>query len=423
MKQHLLNLFRNTKFFLLVVIALALVYRIGYFVLLENGTYITNNVVTGFEKLLSQQAITSPTYNSEAIGRNMLGYPLILAVSYLISGGLFLARIFNILFSAFTCLIIYFIGKELSGKTIGKIGALLYAFYFPAIRWVPMAHMETFQIFITTLSIYYMIIALKCNKAKYYVVAAGVFFLSIFTKPMPVVFLLVFVPLVLIRNKKSIKKGLIYSFIFILINVLLLTPWAIRNYRKYDTLMFFSFHGGRHFWVGNQVHFEIFKGGWLDERTWLFNGHPELEDVTLPEEKPTNPVLLDRYNYRLGLEFIKRYPKVFLELIPVKFYNVWRLNYEGNKNPLRITSELFGYLLLLPFFLFAGLYYLKPRKFFKEINFCLIPFLFVVTHAAIFVVFPGLLRYRLFLIPCIQIVGLCGIEMSLNILKEAKKPS
>lgn len=193
-----------------------------------------------------------PFDKDEAIAYQGPLYAYFLAAIYFVFGHHWEAAwLIQALLRALSALLIFLICKKLFGegeyRRIGHIAAILFGFYPDLIEIGAMLLTETFFIFLSLTTVYLF--------ARYYekfsptaLILLGLFFgLAILTRSTIGLFLLPFLFYFLKR------KQIGYAILLIFLVALVLTPWAIRNYRVYHEFLPTMANGGYSLHAGNYV--------------------------------------------------------------------------------------------------------------------------------------------------------------------------
>ncbi len=227
-----------------------------------------------------------------------------------------------------TCLLIF---NNDNKEKIGLVAASMLGLYPDLIEISAMLMTETLYIFLVCLSIYLFFYYFKNNQLITLVALSVAFGLAVLTRP-PVAFLL---PVLIIYFFE--KKQFLRSIIFIMLVVLVLTPWTVRNYYLYGKAMPFGAGGAYNFWIGNHIG----ASGEQDpgpQLTEYFNSHNVIESYDESVYQFKNFVV----NY--PQEFIKltlmRVNKYFSTLRPMGF---WFYNSGVEQALFVISSAIFSF--------------------------------------------------------------------------------
>jgi len=167
------------------------------------------------------------------------GYPLWLALIYLIFGSFKFAIPVGIIIVSFTVTLTYLIAKELFNEKVALISGLLAAFEPWAVFLTGAIMSEQFFMPVFLLSIYLFIRYLKYDSKNSFYLSALFFGIATLTRPYILYFWCVLIIIVFFKNQKFyefLKITTLATLIFILI----VAPWAIRNKIVLNTWQFSS---------------------------------------------------------------------------------------------------------------------------------------------------------------------------------------
>ena len=175
-------------------------------------------------------------YNADVVGP---GYPLVVSIIILLFGDdLKIIMFLNVIFSSLTCIVIYYLGKEVFYKQIGIFSSFWSIIYVYFMVYMPRVLKENMLQLLIPLVILLMIYEIKKEKLN---------MISIFF-PLAFTYLihsderyLIFLPLILftmiacdnVHRIKGLKKFTVFFAAVIILSI----PWAIRNYVVYNKLV------------------------------------------------------------------------------------------------------------------------------------------------------------------------------------------
>lgn len=149
--------------------------------------------------------------------------------------------IVNSLTGAFSCIILYFIGKDLYNRKIAILSAIYLSIYFPIIRFIPTAGKEVWMTFLFLATVLLFLKIVKEKKISLKLVFLGFIFVFLihlderFLFYAPVLFFgLIF------SGERNIHLRYKKAGLFSLFVILLMIPWLIRNYYVYDRIVLIS---------------------------------------------------------------------------------------------------------------------------------------------------------------------------------------
>ncbi len=337
------------------------------------------------------------------LGHIKYGYTLFLALIYKIFGhSILIVKIIQAFLVSLTGVITYKIGKKLFDERIGYCSALITIFH-PAFLIIS-SHIVSESLFtlLLTLSILYLIVAMKRKSLKLYLISG--IFLGI---SMQIRFTPVFLPFFIIAGLLLFYKDKLYAFkagVIIFSAVIVITiPWAIRDCIHFGYFNPFIEQGGS-LWIGSYT-----KGDAHQDNPGLRKAVSELIDGVDKRYayKKTSPsslsMELQKVSLKLAFENIKNDPLGYISLFPKKVWRLWIGSYSGlfninvtfsefvhsrdliTKHPFILLWKMIVYLFSLAVF-FLGLagMIIGVRKW-KEISpLYIIVVYFTLLHMAVF---------------------------------------
>ncbi|MFH1563435.1 MAG: glycosyltransferase family 39 protein [Nitrospirota bacterium] len=280
-------------------------------------------------------------------------YPLFLAIIYFFLGHSYLAvRIFQVFLGTFTCLMVYFIGKEAFNSKVGKLASLFTAFYTSLISYTTFILSENLFIPLFCLLIYTLFLAYSKKKLIYFIFSGIVLGLASFTRPVILPFILfisIWIFTIGLDKKIAFKSALVFIFTV----VCLIVPWSLRMSIKYKSPILIEVYGGYNFLIGNNP---------------LATGRFETKLIPILMDKycknAKDIIERERISFQEGIGFIMRNPinffqlcikklRHFLSLEGREFAWVYGHNYFGHV-PKSILI-LFIVLLIVPFIIISCL--------------------------------------------------------------------
>ena len=280
-------------------------------------------------------------------------YPLYLAGVYAITGYHPLAaRLLQaILGGALTCLLVYLIGRRVAGEATGLIGAALAAVYGYFIYYNAALMTETFFIVLVLLSLY---LALELKENPRPVLWIGLGF-SLGLAALLRQSFLIFVPFLLLWLFIALRSRKVRPWHFalpVVIIVLLIAPWTIRNYTVYRAFLVLNSNAGYALYASNNPNLGT---DWRND----------LVVVPVPEELAGRlEAELDRALTRKALEIIRADPARYLLLNLDKMLEYFRFWPSADSSRISNVNRVLSFGLYLPFMVFGiGLTVSRWRNF------------------------------------------------------------
>jgi 4-amino-4-deoxy-L-arabinose transferase-like glycosyltransferase len=167
------------------------------------------------------------------------GTSMMLAGTYLAFGEYryIYLRVIQAIIDSFGCLLMFLIGRELFGRKVGLIAAFLYAIY------LPIAYLSTWPLhdalmpFITLVSLYFFIKAVRTRAIKFYILSAFFAGVGCYFQPSVLLLPLIFgLGLFIYKLRKlDFRRHVVnvvkVTAIMVAVLVLVISPWVARNYR------------------------------------------------------------------------------------------------------------------------------------------------------------------------------------------------
>jgi len=336
-------------------------------------------------------------------------YTVFLALIYKIFGHHYSLIWFSqALLHSLTCLLLFFVCLNIFEKNISeKIGLLamgLYGFWPDLVESTAMLMTETFFLFLVVLIVYLIIKFFQNPNIKKAIIISIITSVAVFTRPTILLFSLVFV--IVAFFKKDFKRKYIYLIIFLIIPIIAMSFWMLRNYLKYDRFVF-STAGGYDLWIGNNAQ----ANGEMEPSEEIRNYFAEYGFVNIDKKgiKEVKKFALEQPIHFLKLQLIKT-SKYFSLIRPTGWWP--HLNKVGKSLTL-LFSGLFGAIGFI--FGISGIVrILKEKEFFSR----LLVYLTIIGPIAVIPIVVGT-RYRYQIYPFLAIFAAYFLIMLF--LKNQKK--
>jgi len=305
-------------------------------------------------------------------------YPLYLAGIYSLTGyhPLVARLVQSIVGGALLCYLIYLIGRRVVNEGAGLVGAALAAAYGYFIYYNAALMTETFFIVLVLISLYLsLLLKEKASFAHWALLGLALGLAALFRQSM-----LLFVPFLLLWLVWDLKKEGIcwwYFTVPIVVIVLLITPWTLRNYKVYHQFLLLNSNSGYALYASNNPNLGT---DWRNE----------VVVVPVPDELiGQNEAELDRALTQRGIDFIISNPTRYLLLTLNKTLEYFRFWPSTDSSGISNLNRVLSFGLYLPFMLLGlGLSVLRWRSF-------VVLYLFIVVHTGIYLLSWPSPRYRL----------------------------
>ena len=367
------------------------------------------------------------------------GLPWIMAIVLSIVGtnsetGWLAVFILNAIASSFLSVMIFIVGKKLFNKKVGVSAGLWSTIYILFIKYCPAAGKDLWIALFLLFVILFVIRVTYDKKWKFHIFILGFLFTYLvhiderYFAYLPLFFIS------LIFLNKNWLSGLKRGVAFLIIVLILMLPWTIRNYVVHNNLVILSLRTTR----------ALKKFGYNDE--WIKSYDKDLYEhmhkvrFYLTEAQIDSVIMGKKTLFDTGKP-IKReqieamrdgiLPKQFsrLENIISIGYNLWKpidtkrdyydggYRYSGKWTLRHNLTVMFTYGILLPFFLLAGVLSIKRKE---KINIFL--FSIPIFHTLLHTLFiqNANERYRIAIDPIIIILAFYGIIEIFDKLRDKK---
>ncbi|MCB5250069.1 MAG: hypothetical protein WCY75_07910 [Sulfurimonadaceae bacterium] len=329
--------------------------------------------------------------------------PLQPIIAYLLQEQEFL-KIFNIIISSLTIFLIYQLSLKLfKGNTYAMLAAVIAAIYPYFIFYSITGLTESLYIFLL-LSVFLLLYNQK------FFLASLVLVISILHRPIldPLAPILIFV-FAFYLHQFSLKNSMLKVLQYVLVYIVLMFPWWLHQYNKYDNFVRLNLGEGLVWYAGNNP-LNKSGGGVL--------GGTKGTDLDITQfTHIENYFERDKVMKQYALDFIVNNPTRFIELAGLKFIRFWRLwpyapEYE-KVHYIIISLMSYGVMLLLSIIFLIK--YLK--NYFRMI----LPILLLVGYFTIVhMILIASIRYRLPLEPFLIIFASYSL---INIMKKREDAS
>jgi 4-amino-4-deoxy-L-arabinose transferase-like glycosyltransferase len=312
---------------LLAVLILALGLRVAY--LSVTGVWGDPPRYDGIEydslatHLLSGQGFA--TTAGQPYGFRSPGFPFFLTLLYALFGHSYsLVRLANVWLGALTCLLAYIFVKRVWRWQTGIIASLGVAVHPLLVYLTGIIYPECLILFLVAVVFVLAIKAARSRRVEEMVPLALVSGYLVYLRPSLLLFGLAQTVWVWL-SYETVRKRLLASVVLVVLIILVIAPWSVRNFLVFDKFVWMSTNGGITLWASNNP---LADGGWIEPSpaTWLgpdppadLRGWPGLTETE------------NEARFRAeAMNWIRGHPAEFLSLLPRKLIRAWSLNF-GNE--------------------------------------------------------------------------------------------
>ena len=241
MTKTIINFIRKNKLILLFVLAVIFGFSISFIFRHQNIDPTALFIDSMAFKAIALNIIEHGDFSDpgQTIPNNFRapGYPLWLALIYLIFGSFKFAIPVGIIIVSFTVPLTYLIAKELFNEKVALIGSLLAVFEPWAVFLTGTIMSEQLFMPVFLLSVYLFIRYLKYDSRNSFYLSALFFGVATLTRPYILYFWCV-LAIIAFFKKRKFSESLKITTLATLIFIFTVAPWAIRNKVVLDTWQF-----------------------------------------------------------------------------------------------------------------------------------------------------------------------------------------
>jgi uncharacterized membrane protein len=234
-------------------IIIILIILLGSYIRLTNLTDSGLYTDEAFRALVAEDVLSgSATDNDLTIGMSKIFHIYILKISFFFFGASeFAARLPSVIFGIGTIILMIQLGKKLHNKNVGYLAGFLLAISAWHIKWSIIAKEYSLFMFLASLTIYFLVIAVLQNNNRYYYIMGCVLFLSLLTTRFSLILPIIIIGYLALLNK--IKN--VHLWISIILPSAI---WAVLNYPEIERYgLFHPIYSGDQWWVETNPMFYI----------------------------------------------------------------------------------------------------------------------------------------------------------------------
>jgi 4-amino-4-deoxy-L-arabinose transferase-like glycosyltransferase len=303
-------------------------------------------------------------------------------------------RLGDAVLGAMSCLFVFGIARELFGRRAGFFAALFFAVDYISIRQIVSLLSETLFVFLLLASFYLLVLGRRRQKISFFF-WAGVFGgLALLTREVLLFYYPFLIAWLLFETGAPCRQSLVRAGFMTLGLIVAAGPWVLRNSLVFHRPTLITLSAGLTFYVANNP---TSSGG----RT---GGDWEIgKDTVLPTNVRSKLWTAGAENefFRMGIDFIKRSPRRFFELMGKKIVNTWRPYQTDSPWAIRWVTGLPYILIMILSFCGIFLNFRQWREFMPF--FILIAYVFLL-HAVLI----GEIRYRYPVMPFFMVFAGAG---------------
>jgi len=264
MKKNNIYQFFSAKGLLLIIL-LAFVIRMGFFVTLQpwNKEVVDTTIIVsdayGYHQL-ALSLLSNKTFNAFDAFRTP-GYPFFVALLYSISDeSVWFVLLIQILLNIISVWLVYKTASIIFSHKIALFSAFLFAIDIHQALYAATLLTDTLFVFLFLASVYYLCKNIKENNFSSICLSALLLGIATLVRPISYLFPFVAVFFILVLSNLKLKMKLVYSFVFSIIFIVTISPWLLHNYSKYGEAKLSSISGSNLLFY-NVAYTEVYKSG------------------------------------------------------------------------------------------------------------------------------------------------------------------
>lgn len=436
-KQNNEKIKRDGFFIIFGIFILGLFLRLVYIFQYQSSPFFTSPVIDALSHYLYAVRMASGDWMVRGVvaGRAPL-YVYFLAVLFKIFGiGYMASRIVQVALGALNCILVFYLARKVFNRQVGLIAAFICSVYGVFIYFDAEFLNVALTIFINLLLLLSLLKSLERPRFWKWVGSGILFGLALQTSANVGLFLpFIFLWLYLFKGANPTGKFIVWIFLIFLGIILIVLPFAIRNYFQGGDFVLISSTAGINLYIGNNPQADG-KSAFAPTRDFSYAGWQDnilissVKEAERLEGRALKPSEISRFWILKTLEFIITQPGKFIQLLARKFYYFFN-GYEIPENQsiyfFRIWSGLLKLLVFTKRFLYFPFGIICPLAlvglavaFKKEKGVILISF-FILAHLILMLIFFVCSRYRAPVVPYFIIFASYAVFWFYNLIKEKK---
>jgi len=379
---------KNNKYYLplvFVILILAALLRLGYVLMLEEKVHwvdeqdyltLAASMVDDMEYRLEDGTVTAfrpPGYPFLLAGLRALGVRGILEI-----------RLFQVVLSVLTLVILFAIARRLGGRGAALISITIGALYPYFIFICGTLYATVWFSFLLLASVYLLIAGIQENNLLK-IIASGCFMGGVvLTRTSALVLGVVALLWLIISTSANKRRSFIVAVLFSISMSIFIAPWVIRNMTVLGKATL-STNGGRNFWLGNNPQSTINSGSNIEMPLSL--------EERVSKVSETNA---DRVYIQEALTHIRENPGHYLWLSVKKGLCLWRLDPSPTTEGYSSLNRLYPFISILsytPLIVLAIIGFVRAQKLQRQMMWLWVGF--ALGYTLLHAVFITKVRFRI----------------------------
>ncbi|MBN1793578.1 MAG: glycosyltransferase family 39 protein [Candidatus Omnitrophica bacterium] len=335
-------------------------------------------------------------------------YPLILVLSFFtFDYSIVAVRFIQTVLSAVTCLMMYILGKESVNERIGFLSALFTMLYFRFTFWSIYILTETLYIFLSVLTITFLISALKGTSRFRFFMTGILWGITFLCRPEFGGFLVFVLGYMALREGILTKAFMQRASLLVIGTLIAIAPWAIRNALVHHAFILGTTTFGTQLYGGNSPYTTGGTDGWASVGV-DYDFPPGIKPNRMPEVECQSILVKE------ALQYIRENPGRIVRIWPRKLLNFYRIYPSTASLRHKIFmgfQDGFLYVFTLIGTVVAFRRYPLARLF----------FLYGVFYTILITLLISELRYRFYITPFWIVLAAVGFDAVSGLFRKKKK--
>ena len=290
-----------------MVLGLALAIRVVW-VLVSNTTPMSEASV--YDRLAWSLASTGEyvAKDGSPTAFRPVGYPAFLSGVYMVFGHSWIAGgIANAVLGTITVSLTYLLARIVLSVRLSLVAALLIALLPSHVfGYTAVLRMEALHTVFVLSALVITYQAVRVPSIQNAVLLGLCIGIGIYVRPILLLYPIAFGALLTLQRQVSFRRAFGLASVAGLVTLLVLLPWAIRNYVVMDAFVLTSTHGGINLLVGNGP-----------------DAVGQHETVDMSTFSDTSEMTVYRESIQITFDHVMRHPPEWFKLLPVKFFYLW----------------------------------------------------------------------------------------------------
>jgi 4-amino-4-deoxy-L-arabinose transferase-like glycosyltransferase len=325
----------NDLLWLGLIVGLALVVRIVYILQMRDSPLFADPILDAELHVRWARAILDgQTLFEEAYFRAPL-YPGLLSLIYRVFGDGFLApRIIQAVIGSMSCGLIYLLGRDAFGRSVGVVAGLLAALNWVMIYFDGELLLEGPGNFLNLLSIWFLFRSRTRNALVWIGLSGLMLGLSAINRPNVLALMPLFAGWLVLRDRLRWRQGLVGAFIYLLGCAIPIAPITVRNWVVGHDFVLIASQGGTNFYIGNNEHSDGMNAVMPGARRDWWGGYQDwIAMAEQAEGRSLKPSEVSAHYFQKSRQFFREQPVNALNLMFRKFQIFWyHLEITNNEN-------------------------------------------------------------------------------------------